>query len=352
MERHCFIAIFPNFVFERICASKYLGLLWDGFVVVWSDGDFQKYLSILQPKDILDSCYISLQEELLQKASLAKRKLPKKEEFEPEGINETLARKRLEAKVRTWIQQTPAITKNHFLTAKNVLHYLGLDTLSLRIEGEAEAYCAYLCCHQQVSAVVTNDTDVLPLGSHRVLRNISYSNETCQRIRIDHLLNGLSEASGTDIPLKRFRDMCILLGTDYNDNPPGCGPVRVWQIMTTCERIEEIAGKFPNVDISGIDYKTSRRMFRIPKKFSAGLRKGKISTEKLQSYINTFPISRMRANQLNTYFKVDITSDSNYKEVITKEMPRPPGSTPSCKQLKVRPDRARSGRRYYRSKHK
>ena len=65
-------------------------------------------------------------------------------------------------------------------------------------------------------------------------------------------------------------------------------------------------------------------MFRVPKKFSAGLKKGRVSTKKLQECIDKFPISRMRASQLNEYFEVDITADSNHQEKIKKQMPKPP----------------------------
>ena len=82
---------------------------------------------------------------------------------------------------------------------------------------EAEKTCAQLCVEGKVDFVLSEDTDVLAYNTPRFLTKLNMSGDTCMDININTLLETI------EMTYEQFRDLCIMCGTDYNDNIPRVG---------------------------------------------------------------------------------------------------------------------------------
>ena len=90
---------------------------------------------------------------------------------------------------------------------------------------EAEAYSSYLCIHDKVNAVLSEDTDVLAYGAPLFLTKIDTMNDTVVCINYQKMLDELEMTKET------FIDLCIMLGCDYNTNIPKIGPEKSYALL-------------------------------------------------------------------------------------------------------------------------
>jgi flap endonuclease-1 len=115
---------------------------------------------------------------------------------------------------------------------------------------DAEGVCALLCRNNLCTAAITPDTDFHVYGGNIAIIDIKGSSI---KIRVlDDILKGLN------LDFNRFRDLCILCGTDYNSNIPGIGPVRALEFIRKFGSMPEI-GKV--MDISVINYPQVIRIY-------------------------------------------------------------------------------------------
>lgn len=98
--------------------------------------------------------------------------------------------------------------------------------------GEAEEYCA-----KHFDYVYSADSDVLAHGG-QVITQIK--NGVYTMFSHSDILTSL------DLTRESFVDLCILLGTDYNSNIPGIGPVRALQLIQNYGTIEKLPESFAN----------------------------------------------------------------------------------------------------------
>jgi flap endonuclease-1 len=119
---------------------------------------------------------------------------------------------------------------------------------------EAENMCADLCKRGLVSAVLTEDTDVLAYGSPIFLSKIDTNNETCTRINFQNLLSELN------MNYQQFLDLCIMCGCDYNETIPKIGPMTAYKHIIKYESIENFANS-TNTDISCLNHNRVRELF-------------------------------------------------------------------------------------------
>lgn len=99
---------------------------------------------------------------------------------------------------------------------------------------ESEQYCSKLCKIGIVDAVVSDDTDTLACGSKYVIRNFTNKDDYVDIYRLDKIL-GLLE-----LDMDQFIDMCILLGTDYNQRPRNLCIDEIYKLIKEFGKIEEI----------------------------------------------------------------------------------------------------------------
>ena len=155
-------------------------------------------------------------------------------------------------KINTLKSQTISIDKEDFNTLHKLLKVMKIPSFDATTE--AEATCSYLNINRKVSAVLTEDTDVLAYGAPKFLSGINTHNETMVEVKMENLLDDLN------LTQKEFTDMCIMCGTDYNKNIPKVGPMKSYALITQHKTIEEIQ-RCTDLDISILKHIRSRELF-------------------------------------------------------------------------------------------
>ena len=103
-----------------------------------------------------------------------------------------------------------SINKVEIEGVKKLIKLFGLSYITA--EGEADEICAKLVISNQAYACLSEDTDLFVYGCPRVLRYISLRNHTVVIYHTDKILSELK------LNMERFRKMCVISGTDYNNN--------------------------------------------------------------------------------------------------------------------------------------
>ncbi len=148
-------------------------------------------------------------------------------------------------------KQTVNITREDRNNSKELLTKLGVPYIEA--PGEAEKYACELFHSGFVSAVMSEDSDVLVFGA-TMLSKIDMKTDTILEIRHDDLLAqyNLSERS--------WVDLCIMLGTDFNKNIYGIGPVKALNLIKQHGDIDEIA-KQTKIDVSPLNHIRVRQLY-------------------------------------------------------------------------------------------
>ncbi len=133
----------------------------------------------------------------------------------------------------------------------------------VKCKGEGERTCALLNHWGIVAAVKSSDSDCLPCGAKLILLDpISvydtngFGSPGFATARLDLLLNKL----GMEMDL--FQDLCIMSGTDFNDNIPNKSWGRSLELLLKYKSIS-IIGKKEGLDISCLNHREVRKMFEI-----------------------------------------------------------------------------------------
>lgn len=160
----------------------------------------------------------------------------------------------VEKKIKQKRNQIYQVGPADFELAKRLFRILNVPFFTAPTE--AEKMCSKLCIDNMVSAVVSEDTDVLAYGSPIFLTKIDTSTDTCTRINYNYLLEslGLTQA--------QFLDLCILCGTDYNKNIPKIGSKTAYKYILTHNDIDGIAND-TDLDISVLNHHRVRELFNV-----------------------------------------------------------------------------------------
>ena len=179
-----------------------------------------------------------------------KRKLEAKRNLTENGKIIELNLNSIEFEIQKRRKQEVSITREDIEKVQGILEILGIQFIIA--PHEAEAYCAELCAHGGVEAILTEDTDSLAYACPKVLYSLHLSELTCYEIEYSELLKSMNFTS------EQFLDFCIMCGNDYNDNIAGIGPVKAFSLLSDCGCIEEI-----EQDTSVLNYQRGRELFRI-----------------------------------------------------------------------------------------
>ena len=156
------------------------------------------------------------------------------------------------------------ITDADFKTVQELLTMFGIPYITAT--GEAEILCAELVKSGVADAVMTKDTDVLACCVPIMLYDVDLAKKEFTQIRIETILSGLEldEAS--------WLDLCIMCGTDFNDNIPRVGPVTSLNYIKKYKTIETIGESVTKVDkqtkqkvkldISVLAHEKTRELFK------------------------------------------------------------------------------------------
>jgi 5'-3' exonuclease len=145
-------------------------------------------------------------------------------------------------------------TKEDIDKIKDLLDSMGFPWI--QSEYEAEKTCCWLVNRGYVKAVVTGDSDVLAYGVNIWLSEIRSGSDECRLIRYEDVL----DASG--LTEQQFTDFCIMCGTDYNDNIPGIGPAKAYNLIIQHGNLDVIANT--NLDTNVLYYEDARGLLTIP----------------------------------------------------------------------------------------
>ena len=174
----------------------------------------------------------------------------------------------LSNKIECWKNQTVHISPMFAEKAKDVLTLLGLPYF--QASGEAETLCSFMGINGHVDAVLSDDTDVLAYGTPLVFSNITRhpgrALVTVRAVAYEDVCKGLNLSS------LEFKDLCILLGCDYNTRAqmPGKklntkrsgGAVRAYSLIEERRRLENIAPLL--IDPLVLKYPRCRDLFTVP----------------------------------------------------------------------------------------
>jgi len=152
-------------------------------------------------------------------------------------------------KIKQKKQQIIDINPSDFEFTKKLFDILKVPYFSA--PWEAEKLCSKLCLDGLVDAVLSEDTDVIAYGTPIFLSKIDTLNDTAVAIENEFLLSQMNFSQN------QLLDLCIMSGTDYNDNISKIGTVTAYKYIDKYKNIENI----PNIDTSILKFKKSRELF-------------------------------------------------------------------------------------------
>ncbi len=174
----------------------------------------------------------------------------------------------LRDKIECWKNQTVHISPMFAEKAKDVLTLLGLP--HLQADGEAETLCSFLGINGHVDAVLSDDTDVLAYGTPLVFSNIT--RHPGRGVVTVRAAVHADLCKGLEVTPFEFKDLCILLGCDYNQRAkmPGkkpstrlsVGEVRAYTLIEEYRCLEKIEPLL--VDPLVLKYPRCRNLFTVP----------------------------------------------------------------------------------------
>jgi 5'-3' exonuclease len=102
------------------------------------------------------------------------------------------------------------VSKEEVINVKKIIKLWGMTYITA--EKEADELCAKIVICGKAYACMSEDTDLFVYGCPRVLRYLSIRNHTVVMYDLNKILNELN------IDQKKFRKICIISGTDYNNS--------------------------------------------------------------------------------------------------------------------------------------
>jgi 5'-3' exonuclease len=180
-------------------------------------------------------------------------------------------------------------------------------------EGEAEATCASLVRKGLVTAVLTEDTDVLAYKAPIMLHKMDILKGTFMEIDYEEILNQLQFTDS------QFLDFCIMCGTDYNTNIFKIGPDKAYKLLQQHGSIEAIQEANPNISISTLNYEKTRSLFDHNVNYNINIPycgfPNKVEFEKLY-FVNN---CKFDLEKLYSSFHFSVFHDFEFKQTETNE---------------------------------
>jgi len=179
-------------------------------------------------------------------------------------------------RARSKAQQTSRLTGEMVAEARTLLGHLGIPCVQAPSDGEAEA--SHLVMKGQAAAVASQDFDSLLFGCPIFIRNITltgrrklprkqiYVNIEPEMIELAKTLSTLG------VTREQLVELCILMGTDFNDGIRGIGPKKALKLIKEHGELKKvIEAKCLTIE----SWEEVRRIFLEPNvvdvSFSAGL---------------------------------------------------------------------------------
>ena len=154
------------------------------------------------------------------------------------------------------------VTSEHIHTLRHILTLAGVSVL--QASGEGEALCASLVKEGHCYATYTSDSDMGAYLSPRVILEVGNASYTPNGAKVQHctVIYYKSVMKVLKLSEKQFVDLCIMCGTDYNDNVPGRGPGKAYKLLQEFGILEAIPSD--HYDKSVLNYFRVREIFSTP----------------------------------------------------------------------------------------
>ena len=117
---------------------------------------------------------------------------------------------------------------------KDICERIGVP--SITAEGEGEYLAACMGIERIVACVYSGDTDTIAMGAPFVTKKIDYRDG-------DLYISGVFTPAilkALGFTYEQFRELCFLLGCDFNKRIKGIGPVKALELMKRYGNIEEV----------------------------------------------------------------------------------------------------------------
>jgi 5'-3' exonuclease len=158
-------------------------------------------------------------------------------------------------KVETYVKklrsQILEVDEKDFVILHELLFLFGIPFITAK--GEAEILCSKLVRNNYADAVLTKDTDVLACCSHTMLSDINLPEQMFTVIKLEKILDCLK------INEDSWIDLCIMCGTDFNENIPNIGPVRSLSYIQKYKTLETIS---EHINTDKLSYDKTRNLFQ------------------------------------------------------------------------------------------
>ena len=194
-------------------------------------------------------------------ASLPAKAKEEKERRERRALNTSKAKEEIEsrkitgfgqvdAKLRSMIVQSVSITPEMITRTMSVLRRLNVDFIVAPYE--ADAQLAYMYRKGVVTGVVSEDSDLIAFGCHRLLSKMDINGDFVD-VRLDWAFKGSENNTGKPDNIgelgklekwteSMFVDLCILSGSDYKFGKiAGVGIKKAFALLNRFRGIERIA---------------------------------------------------------------------------------------------------------------
>jgi len=107
---------------------------------------------------------------------------------------------------------------------------------------EADAICSKLVTYGFADYCLGNDMDMLVYGCPRVIRNMSFRDDSFTLYDLNHILSNLQ------LTHDEFVDMCILMGCDYTPRLLGIKPMLAYELIIQYHTIENIISSIDEIN--------------------------------------------------------------------------------------------------------
>lgn len=147
----------------------------------------------------------------------------------------------------TKAQQTSRMTPEVRDSAKELIGYLGFPMVMAPSDGEQQA--AFMCNRKDVYAAASQDFDSLLFGTPLLLRNLTLTGrrkvpgkDIYKEIKTE-IIDSNEFLTTLGITREQLVDMCMLIGTDFNQGIKGIGPKKALKLIKDNGNLECVMTK-------------------------------------------------------------------------------------------------------------
>ncbi|KAI8064355.1 PIN domain-like protein [Gongronella butleri] len=137
-----------------------------------------------------------------------------------------------------WFRRATHVTPDMIAKVKKALE--ALNVKYIQAPYEADSQMTYLCQHDKVAAVITEDSDLLVFGCPQVLLKMDQFGEATLINQADLFKIKDNTMDFTKWDATRFRHMCILSGCDYLPSLQGVGLHYAYNQLRNQSNIEKV----------------------------------------------------------------------------------------------------------------